>query len=100
MDHPSDEIFERFATGKASREESKAVVAHLIKGCGSCAARLRARMEPEPVGGHGYDDALSRFDRDCVAALETSVSPRQALQAVFVRAVREERPDGKRREEE
>jgi len=42
MDHPSDEILKRFATGKASREERGAVVAHLLHGCPQCARRLRA----------------------------------------------------------
>jgi hypothetical protein len=33
MDHPSEETLKRFAAGTATREENRAVVSHLVKGC-------------------------------------------------------------------
>src|SRR5215203_1270829 len=60
VDHPSEDTLKRFATGKASREEGRVVVAHLIKGCASCAARLKALMEPSQVASQYYELALGR----------------------------------------
>ncbi len=99
MDHPSDETLKRFATGKASREEGRAVVAHLLKGCAPCTARLKALMEPETVSRQSYDSALDRFDGELLETLETSISPLQALRTVLrssfpVRPGREKRRDG------
>jgi hypothetical protein len=83
MDHPSDETLKRFATGKASIEESKAVVAHLLRGCPLCARKLRALMEPASVSSRAYDEALDRFDQGLLDALETSISPMQTLRTVL-----------------
>jgi hypothetical protein len=52
--------------------ESRTVVAHLLKRCAACAEELRSFMDPE-VGGGVYDDALDRFDRELIEALESSV---------------------------
>ena len=79
MDHPSEETLKRFASGTAPREEGKAVVAHLLRGCADCAQRLKSLIEPEPVVGGAYDKALDRFDRGLLASLESSISPLQTL---------------------
>ena len=63
MEHPSDQILRRFATGKASREERLAVVAHLVKGCSQCARKLRALIEPQPVAADAYDAVLDGLKR-------------------------------------
>jgi hypothetical protein len=78
LDHPSEETLKRFAAGKASREESRTLVAHLLKGCALCAARLKSLMEPPCVAVVSYDTALDRFDQGMVEALEASVSPMPA----------------------
>jgi hypothetical protein len=49
MDHPSEDILRSFALGTASREESRAIVAHLVKGCPACARKIRELMEPKTV---------------------------------------------------
>ena len=100
MDHPSEETLKRFAAGTASREESRNVVAHLLKGCGHCAARLKALMEPQSVAGTSYDAALDRFDQGMVEALETSISPIQTLRTIVSGALPREPLDPKRRDEE
>lgn len=43
----SEDTLKRFAAGTASAEENRAVVAHLLKGCGVCARSLRSVMDPE-----------------------------------------------------
>jgi len=75
MDHPSDEILKRFATGKASREERGAVVAHLLRGCSQCARKLRALMNPPALVADSYDAAFDRFDGELFDRLESELSP-------------------------
>jgi hypothetical protein len=99
MDHPSEETLKRFATGTASREESRAVVAHLIKGCRLCARKLRELIEPESVSHGAYEAALDRFDRELIENLESSISPLQTLRTVLRGALPDpppERPPKKR----
>lgn len=83
MDHPSEETLKRFAAGTASREDSRTVVAHLLKGCAACAQRLKSLMEPASVAGVSYDAALDRFDEGMIEALETSVTPRRTLRTIL-----------------
>lgn len=83
MDHPSEETLKRFVAGTASREESRAVVAHLLKGCSACARKLRELMEPEAVSRASYEAALDRFDQELIERLESSVDPLQTLRATL-----------------
>jgi hypothetical protein len=83
MDHPSEETLKRFAAGTASREENRAVVAHLVKGCSACARKLRTLMEPESVSRTSYEAALDRFDKGLIESLETSISPLQTLRGAM-----------------
>ena len=71
MDHPSQPTLQRFAAGTASRQESRTVVAHLLKRCAACGRELRSLMQPDFVS---YDDLLDRFDRELVETLETSIA--------------------------
>src|SRR3954463_16192461 len=79
MDHPSEETLKRFVAGTASRDESRSVVAHLLKGCAVCAKKIRALMEPAVVRREIYDSPLERFNQRQVETLESSVNPMQAL---------------------
>ena len=83
MDHPSEETLKRFAAGSSPREESRAVVAHLLKGCSGCVATLRALMQPPPVAVQSYERPLSRFDRDLLSRLESDVDHEPALATVL-----------------
>lgn len=83
MDHPSEETLKRFAAGTGSREENRAVVAHLVKGCSACARKLRDLMEPDPVPRSSYEPALDRFDQELIESLESSISPAQTLRTVL-----------------
>ena len=82
MDHPSDEALRRFATGTASAEEGRLVVAHLLKGCGLCSRKLKQILEPSTVGVQSYDAALNRFDRGLIETLRDLVSPSAPLSAL------------------
>jgi phosphoenolpyruvate synthase/pyruvate phosphate dikinase len=79
-DHPSLETLKRFATGTGSREENRAVIAHLIQGCTACSDTLRALMEPEPVVGVTYDAPLDQFAPGFLQDLERSISPLDPLE--------------------
>ena len=83
MDHPSEDILQRFVSGTASREESRAVVKHLVKGCPACARKIRDLMEPRAVPGSAYEEPLDRFDQGLIDGLESSISPMQTLRTVL-----------------
>jgi hypothetical protein len=82
MDHPSEDILQRFVSGTASREESRIVVKHLVKGCPECARKIRALMEPKAVSRSDYEDPLDRFDQGLIEGLESSISPLQTSSGV------------------
>jgi hypothetical protein len=89
LDHPSEETLNRFAAGTAPREESRAVVAHLLKGCHACAAKIRLLMQPAAVAATSYEKTLDRFDRRVLHKLESAVGPEQAARSVPKEMVRE-----------
>lgn len=60
MEHPPEETLKRFTAGTASREESRAVVAHLVKGCRTCSAALRCLMKPAETPVKTYEAILDR----------------------------------------
>jgi hypothetical protein len=93
MDHPSDETLKRFATGTASAEEGRLVVAHLLKGCGLCSRKLKQILEPSTVGVQSYDSALDRFDRGLIESLRDLVSPAAPLAALQPRRLSAQLPD-------
>jgi hypothetical protein len=69
MKHPiSRTSLERFAAGTASREEKRVILAHLLKGCATCAAALREldcrdRRDCREQPVDAYDKALDRIER-------------------------------------
>jgi hypothetical protein len=97
LEHPSEETLKRFAAGTASRDESRAVVAHLVKGCRSGAAALRSLMQPAETPEKTYGDVLDRFGErlpEVVAEAERRPAPRPRLLEPVL-----PRPDGKGRRE-
>lgn len=61
MDHPvSRESLEKFAAGTSSREENRAVIAHLLKGCSSCSSQIGAYLRPE-IAADAYDAVFERL---------------------------------------
>lgn len=85
MQHPiSKETLERFAAGKASPDESRGIVAHLLKGCETCARILRELERVEsPVCA--YDKALDRFERDLRGELQAPSGRLTVLRAVLTK---------------
>ena len=97
MEHPSEEMLKRFVAGTGSRDESRSVVAHLLKGCTCCVRKIRALMQPAAVRREGYDSALERFDHALVETLESSISPVQTLRTALSRLFEEDgEPPGRR----
>jgi tetratricopeptide (TPR) repeat protein len=86
-EHPSSEELQDFVRGRLPGARSGRVVAHLIRGCALCGARLLPEIlvgvAAETPDDPGYDDALDRaFDAQRwhgPAALEVMVKARQAL---------------------
>ena len=95
MDHPSEETLKRFATGTGTREENRAVVIHLLKGCPACARTLRALMEPNPVTRADYEEPLDRFDHGLLQGLESAIEPLETARNI-PRGVLLGRPGGER----
>ena len=62
MQHPSDETLKLFAESRTPREDARAVVAHLLKGCPACAAKIKAFLQPEPVAAGAHEALLKRFE--------------------------------------
>lgn len=74
MDHPiSQDSLERFLEGRASREENRAIVAHLLQGCPSCSRKLQA-LVPSEVAEGAYDAMLDRLERALTASLDIPVT--------------------------
>lgn len=62
MDHPvSRESLKRFATGAATRQENRTIVAHLLNGCAECARQIHQGVRPE-VPEDAYDSVLARMN--------------------------------------
>ncbi len=71
MEHAiSESTLKRFAFGSATPEENRAVVLHFLKGCVSCAERLREIERPAIPAG-AYDASLEGF----AAGLRRKVRP-------------------------
>jgi len=83
VEHPSEETLKRFVTGKASRDENREVVAHLLKGCALCAAKVKSLIEPDSVAGPSYDPSLERFDSGLLETLDASISSVQTLRTIL-----------------
>lgn len=62
MDHLSEYRLQRFFEGKATRSENRVIVAHLLRGCDSCAA-LAVRAYRPAVAEQVYDEVFDRASR-------------------------------------
>lgn len=56
----SDYSLNCFLAGTSAREEKLSIVAHLLRGCAACAAKLRAAMVPE-VPEDAYEAIFARL---------------------------------------
>jgi len=63
IQHAQPEAFGRMITGKASREEAKAIVRHLLAGCGRCIQRTQvAQKQVETPDTWSYDRVFARME--------------------------------------
>lgn len=67
MDHISPEVLLRFADGRATREEVRSVVRHLLRGCAECGSALRQLYPAAARDERAYDEV---FDR-CLSRIRT-----------------------------
>jgi hypothetical protein len=58
----SDKSLQRFTQGTSSRDEGCSIVAHLLRGCASCAAKMRSTLQPE-IPADAYDSVFDRLSR-------------------------------------
>ena len=58
----SESSLKRFASGTASREEGKTILAHLLRGCSTCSGKLQELMGPLEQSP-GYNEVLDRFEQ-------------------------------------
>lgn len=78
---PSETALEHLAAGTPSPDELRIVIAHLLRGCPACGARLRELVR-RPVPEGAYEGALDRFEEGLRTALEAPVGPLSRLWTV------------------
>lgn len=71
----SEDCLLRFARGKATREERRRIVAHLLRGCPACSQVLQAYAEPV-LQASGLDSLLDRSTRSLLSGLDKPASSR------------------------
>jgi hypothetical protein len=73
--HPQPESFDRLVRGKASPEEAREIVRHMLAGCAGCAvAAEAARTRLAPRGETEYGAAFQRVGEKLAGCLETHIA--------------------------
>ena len=79
LEHEGLESFRNLLHGEASREEARAIVRHLLAGCGHCRSRAERVYEEERNPSHlSYDAVFERIE-GLLAELEESAARRPLL---------------------
>jgi hypothetical protein len=74
VEHPiSEASLRNFLAGTASREETRDLVVHLLKGCPSCSEKLRT-IAREEIPGEAYENILDRLEKNLAATLDLPVA--------------------------
>jgi tetratricopeptide (TPR) repeat protein len=68
MLHPSTAELLRFASGMASRRESRSIVAHLLSGCLSCSVTIESFMRPKGEGSDLYHVTFQRLEKQTIVS--------------------------------
>jgi hypothetical protein len=83
LNHPiSRTSLERFASGSGSAQENRAIVAHLLQGCGTCAGTLRQLDRGKPATVASYERALDGFERELRGSVTAPSGTLTVLRAV------------------
>lgn len=70
MAHPiSEDCLQRFARGKATREERRKVLVHLLRGCSECSLILQSYSEPA-VQVSDFEGLLDPATRSLLSGLD------------------------------
>jgi hypothetical protein len=83
LDHPiSRACLERFASGRSSAQENRAIVTHLLRGCSTCAGTLRELNRGKPAPVDAYERALDRFESELRGSVTAPSGTLTVLRAV------------------
>ena len=59
IEHAQPEAFRKMIAGQASSQETKAIVRHLLAGCGRCIQRSQAAQKEVEIQEWNYDQAFA-----------------------------------------
>ena len=62
LEHAQPEAFRKMIAGQASSQEVKAIVRHLLGGCGRCIQRSQAAMKEVESQEWNYDQAFASLE--------------------------------------
>jgi hypothetical protein len=86
LNHPiSRTSLERLACGTASAQENRAIVTHLLRGCGTCAGTLRELDRGKPAPVDAYEQALDGFERELRGSVTAPSGTLTVMRAVISR---------------
>ncbi|HEV7516588.1 MAG TPA: hypothetical protein VGR07_09840 [Thermoanaerobaculia bacterium] len=79
IQHAQPEAFSKMIAGEASKEETKAIVRHLLAGCGRCIQQSAAAQKEAETQEWSYDQAFARLE----SFLDGAVEEQPAARAVY-----------------
>ena len=80
IQHAQPEAFRKMIAGQASKEETKAIVRHLLAGCGRCIQQSATAQKEAEIQEWNYDSAFDRAE----SFLDGVVEERPAERAAYV----------------
>ena len=76
IQHAQPEAFSRMIVGQASKDEAKAIVRHLLAGCGPCIKRSVVAQKAAETQEWNYDRAFARAESFLDGTVEEQPAPR------------------------
>jgi len=70
IEHAQPEAFSKMIAGQASKQETKAIVRHLLAGCGRCIKRSQVAQKEAETQEWNYDQAFARLESFTDGAME------------------------------
>jgi hypothetical protein len=74
--HARPEAFSKMIAGQASKDETKAIVRHLLAGCGPCIKRSATARKQAETQEWNYDQAFARAESFLDGTVEERPTPR------------------------
>ena len=79
IQHAQPEAFSKMIAGQASRQETQAIVRHLLAGCGRCIKRSQVAQKEAENQEWNYDGAFARLE----SLLDRTVEAQQPARAAY-----------------